>query len=108
MTPGWELVLQPHLFPRVSGACVALDREGALFHSGRPQQLDVGESICLYDSWWRAAALLPGDDRIVVSGQWSCARASDIEEGTREHRVLCDSWRSVRALTSSPLPSSRF
>lgn len=72
MTPGWELVLQPHLFPRVSGACVALDREGALFHSGRPQQLDVGESICLYDSWWRAAALLPGDDRIVVSGQWSC------------------------------------
>lgn len=37
MTPGWDLVFQPHLFPPcVSGASVALDREGALFHSGRP------------------------------------------------------------------------
>ena len=40
MTLGWRLgVLQTHLLRVcvcVSGACVALDQEGALFHSGRP------------------------------------------------------------------------
>lgn len=51
MTLGWWLgVLQTHLFPlRVSGACVALDQEGALFHSGRPHSsLMWGKaSVCM-------------------------------------------------------------